>query len=215
MNLRDRVYEHIKPRFEGDASGHDIHHIDRVLNHACFLQKHEGGDLEVIELAAVLHDISDHKFNGGQLNAGGKAAHELLMEFGCDPELADRVSEIIDQVSFKGAGTKSRVNSVEAMIVQDADRLDAIGAIGIARTFAYGGNKLQAIYDPELKPTMHTSFEEYVNSKSSTINHFYEKLLLLTERLNTETAKKIGRKRHAFMESFLEHFYEEWNFNRG
>lgn len=213
MTLIDQIYEHIFPLFENDSTGHDIHHIERVLNMARYLQSKEGGDIEIIELAALLHDVSDHKFNGGQLNIGGDTAKRILLSFGYPENKAEQVKAIIDNVSYKGAGVETNTQTIEAKIVQDADRLDAIGAIGIARTFAYGGKRGQAIYDPELYPKLHSSFEEYANAKSTTINHFYEKLLLLNERLNTDTAKKIGKERHRIMEVYLRDFFNEWNFN--
>lgn len=213
MNLVSEVILRIKPEFEKDASGHDWHHIMRVYNTACYIQEKEGGNREIVELAALLHDISDHKMNGGKLNAGGAVAYDILIDLGASEETASQVRSIVDKVSFKGAKTEDGMTELEGMIVQDADRLDAIGAIGIARTFAYGGHKGQSMYDPELEVVLHTSFEQYANARSSTINHFYEKLLLLAERLNTPTAREIGKERHAFMEQFLEHFYNEWNFN--
>jgi len=212
MALIDKVKTAIFEQFDGEATGHDWHHINRVVNLSKHIQSKEGGDANIIELAAFLHDISDHKFNGGKLDEGGKVAHALLLELGCDKETADNVKYIVDNVSYKGANTKTEMNSLEGRIVQDADRLDAIGAIGIARTFAYGGNKNHPIYDPNLGSEIHDSFEEYANSETSTINHFYEKLLLLKDRLNTETAKKIGLHRHQYMEQFLDEFYGEWNF---
>lgn len=203
----------IEPDFRDDVTGHDIFHIIRVLEMARFLQSKEGGDLELIEYAAILHDLDDHKFNGGKLNQGGNAAKSLLIKNGIDYSTAEAVKEIVDQVSFKGANTECDTNkmSLNAMIVQDADRLDAIGAIGIARTFAYGGSKKQKFYHPDLKPKLHNSFEEYVNSETTSINHFHEKLLLLKNRLNTNTAKEIAEDRHRFMEEFLSRFDAEWN----
>jgi uncharacterized protein len=180
---------------------------------ACYIQEREGGDREIVELAALLHDISDHKFNGGKLNAGGAIAFDLLLELGASEECAGQVRDIVDKVSFKGAGLQDAMPTLEGKIVQDADRLDAIGAIGVGRTFAYGGHKGQAMYDPELEVVMHESFEQYAHARSSTINHFYEKLLLLADRLHTATAKEIGQERHRFMEQFLAQFYKEWNFN--
>ena len=213
MNLTDQVKKRIFDQFDGDSTGHDWHHILRVLNQARYIQSIEGGDLETIELAALLHDISDHKFNGGKLDEGGNVAHDLLIELGADEVLANKVKYIVDNVSYKGANTAAEMKTLEGKIVQDADRLDAIGAIGIARTFAYGGYKGQAMYNPKKKPVLHESFEEYANAGTHTINHFYEKLLLLSGRLNTETAKKIGKERHQYMEQFLEQFYNEWDFN--
>ncbi len=213
MNLVDKVKQKISNQFEGDSSGHDWHHIMRVLELARFIQSKEGGDLQLVELAALLHDISDHKFNGGQLDKGGKVAYDLLIELEAQQELAEKVKYIVDNVSYKGANTAAEMTTLEGKIVQDADRLDAIGAIGIARTFAYGGHKGQPMYDPSSQPTLHDSFEEYANSGTNTINHFYEKLLLLSDRLNTKTARELGHERHAVMERFLEQFYNEWNFN--
>jgi len=213
MSLVQLVIERIQPAFENDASGHDWYHILRVLNTARYLQEKEGGDLEVIELAALLHDISDHKFNGGKLDEGGKVAFQLLIELGVDIELAEKVRYIVDHVSYKGANTPAEMVGIEGQIVQDADRLDAIGAMGVARTFAYGGHKGQAMYDPKMSSVLHQNFEEYAQAKSTTINHFYEKLLLLTDRLNTASAQNIGKQRHTFMEDFLQQFYHEWNFN--
>jgi len=213
MNLVAQVKNRIIEQFEDDATGHDWHHIMRVYNVSKFIHSTEGGDLETIELAALLHDISDHKFNGGKLDEGGKVAYNILIELGASEELAQKVKYIVDNLSYKGANTNVEMNSLEGQIVQDADRLDAIGAIGIARTFAYGGNRNQAIYDPNLDPKLHDTFEDYAKSKTSTVNHFYEKLLLLKDRLNTPTAKVIGEKRHGIMEDYLAQFHEEWNFN--
>ena len=204
----------IAPKFQDDVTGHDVHHIERVLKMARILQSREGGDLQSIELAAVLHDISDHKFNGGLLNSGGDVAREMLLEQNFPEETCVRVAEIVNQVSFKGAHTEVATKlSKEAQIVQDADRLDALGAIGIARTFAYGGFKHQAFYDPTLDPVLHTTFEQYVSAKTTSINHFHEKLLLLKSRLNTPTAVKIAEERHLFLEEFLIRFYKEWDVN--
>lgn len=213
MSVVDQISSSIQSQFEGDSSGHDWHHIQRVLNMSRYLQEKEGGDRLVIELAALLHDISDYKLNGGKLNEGGKVATQIMKDFEIDPEVIEKVVYIIDNVSYKGANTPTEMKSLEGMIVQDADRLDAIGAIGIGRTFAYGGHKGQPLYDPELVATMHSSFEEYATAKSSTINHFHEKLLLLTQRLNTTTAKEIGQRRHEFMQQFVDEFMMEWNFN--
>jgi len=212
-NVINSIKTLVQSEFEIESTGHDWHHIERVYNTACFLQSKEGGNSSVIELAALLHDISDHKFNGGKLNEGGKIAYQLLIENGCDESTAIKVKQIVDSVSFKGANVKDEVASLEAQIVQDADRLDAIGAIGIARAFAFGGNRNRPIYEPSSTPTLHTTFEEYSSSKSHTINHFYEKLLLLKDRLHTQTAIEIGKERHLFMEDFLKQFYKEWNIN--
>ena len=204
----------IKKQFENESTGHDWFHIERVYNMAAFLQKTEGGDLEIIELAALLHDVSDHKFNGGSATLGGDIAFEMLINLKYSPVKAEKVREIISQVSFKGANVEHLTSSIEAKIVQDADRLDAIGAIGIARAFAYGGNKERPLFDPSIPPVLHDSFDAYKNSKSHTINHFHEKLLLLRSKLNTSTATNIGNERHEFLELFLKNFMNEWNFSK-
>jgi len=207
----EKVYEIVKKNFESDTTGHDWHHIQRVVDIALYIQSKEGGDREIVELAALLHDISDHKLNGGKLNHGGEVATQILGELGFPSDKTAKVATIVDAVSFKGAGVADKIDSLEGQIVQDADRLDAIGAIGIARAFAYGGHKNRPIYLHEKAPEMHDSFENYANAKSHTINHFYEKLLLLKDRLHTASAKKIGQQRHDFMEKYLEQFYNEWN----
>ncbi len=213
FEIINKVKTKLQAELENEATGHDWNHINRVYENACFIQSKEGGDRNVIELAALLHDISDHKFNGGKLNEGGKIAYQLLVENGCDKKTAIHVKQIVDSVSFKGANVKDEVISLEGQIVQDADRLDAIGAIGIARAFAFGGNRNRPIYKPSSAPTLHSTFEEYAISKSHTINHFYEKLLLLKDRLHTKTAIEIGKERHVFMEDYLKQFFNEWNIN--
>lgn len=205
------ILEHVKNQFESDTTGHDWFHIERVYKMACHLQAKEGGDLEIIQLASLLHDISDHKMNGGKLNEGGNVALQLLLENGYEEKKAKIVANIIDGVSFKGALVKDQQISIEGKIVQDADRLDAIGAMGIARAFAYGGSKNRPIYEPSVLPELHDDFKKYATAKSHTINHFYEKLLLLKDRLHTNTAQVIGLKRHQIMEAFLVQFYDEWN----
>ena len=212
-NIINKIKTKLQTELEKEATGHDWHHINRVYDNACFIQSKEGGNRNIVELAALLHDISDHKFNGGKLNEGGKIAFQLLIENGCDEKTALHVKEIVDSVSFKGANVLDEVISLEGQIVQDADRLDAIGAIGIARAFAFGGNRNRPIYEPSSAPILHNTFEEYSVSKSHTINHFYEKLLLLKDRLHTKTAIEIGKERHLFMEDFLNQFYNEWNIN--
>ena len=209
--LIEKVKCHVQETFQNDATGHDWFHIERVYAMACMLQEKEGGNRNVIELSALLHDISDHKMNGGKLNHGGTVAFELLIKLNCSPTIAMSVKEIVDGVSYKGANVPDKTTSLEGKIVQDADRLDAIGAIGIARAFAFGGNKNRPMYLPDFKPQMHASFEEYALAKSHTINHFYEKLLLIKDRLHTKTAKEIGLERHGFMENYLQQFYNEWH----
>jgi len=213
MNKRqiiNSVKEYIKKNFKGEPTGHDWWHSFRVWQMAKKIAKKEGGDLFTIELAALLHDIADWKFNKGNLKAGSKRARELLKKIGVDEKTIKHVCHIIDNVSFKGAGVKNKMKTKEGMIVQDADRLDVIGAVGIARTFAYGGYKGREIYNPNIKPKFHKSFKAYKDGKSTSINHFYEKLLFLKDRLNTKTGKRIAQKRHKFLESYLKQFFKEW-----
>lgn len=201
----------VKKELENEATGHDWWHIQRVVNMAKNISKTEGGDEFIIEVAALLHDISDYKLNNGDEKKGIEKLETFLNEIAISPETKEEILNIINGVSYKGAGVKEETLSVEGKIVQDADRLDAMGAIGIARTFAYGGNKNRAIYSPNIDPKIHTSFIDYKSSTAPTINHFYEKLLLLKNRMNTKTAKKIAKERHQFMEDFLTQFYSEWN----
>lgn len=210
-NLVDKITSFVQAQTDDVATGHDWYHIDRVRKNALYIQSKEGGDKEVIELAALLHDISDHKFNGGDEQLGGDVSYDAIISLGGSAEIAEKVRIIVNSVSYKGANVADTTTSLEAKIVQDADRLDAIGAIGIARTFAYGGHAGNPIYDPELPSKLHSSFEEYKNSKSTTINHFYEKLLLLSDKTHTDTAKQIAEERTEYMKNFLTQFYREWN----
>jgi uncharacterized protein len=211
--MEKKIISHVahicKEKLSGEGSGHDWLHIYRVWNMSCFLAQAEGIQSYVIELAALLHDIADHKFNNGDCSIGPQIAHKILEECNVSPTVIKHVTNIIEHISFKGALVKDSVMSIEGKIVQDADRLDAIGAIGIARTFAYGGYKKRLLYDPTVHPQLHKSFEEYSANASSSINHFYEKLLLLKDRMHTETAKKIAQERHAFMELYLQTFFNE------
>jgi len=206
-----KTEEYIRNKFSGEGSGHDWWHIYRVRNIAIRITARENADLFVVQLAALLHDIADWKFNNGDFNAGPKLAREWLEKLQVGEDVISQVCEIIKEVSFKGAGVTAKMTTTEGMIVQDADRLDAIGAIGIARTFAYGGHRGQEIFNPDVRPEWHDSFEEYKNCTGSTINHFYEKLLLLKDLMNTETARKIAMERHRYMEQFLDRFYKEWD----
>ncbi|MCB8963612.1 MAG: HD domain-containing protein [Bacteroidales bacterium] len=204
-----KLYKAVEQHCEGDSTGHDWWHIYRVVRLALRIGKEENANLELVEIASLLHDLDDWKLSADSGNYPN--ARNLLKENNFDQHTIDRVIEIVEQVSFKGAGVDTTPRCIEAKVVQDADRLDAIGAIGIARTFAYGGAKGRAIYTPDVKPQMHQSFEEYKKSGGHTINHFYEKLLLLKDRMNTETAKEIATERHKFMQLFLDQFYKEWN----
>ena len=206
-----KTEEYIRNKFSGEGSGHDWWHIYRVRNLAVRIAAGENANLFVVQLAALLHDIADWKFNDGDMDAGPRLAREWLEKLQVGEEIISQVCEIIKGVSFKGAGVTAKMTTTEGIIVQDADRLDAIGAIGIARTFAYGGHRGQEIYNPDVRPEWHDSFEEYKNCTGSTINHFYEKLLLLKDLMNTETARKIAVERHRYMEQFLDRFYKEWD----
>ncbi len=171
----------------------------------------EGADLYVVELAALLHDIADWKFHGGDDALGPSRAAEWLAGLGVEPGVIEHVAEIIRGVSFKGAGVATPMRTLEGQVVQDADRLDAIGAIGIARAFAYGGHAGRALYDPAIVADEHSSFEAYKKNSGPTINHFHEKLLLLKDRMNTPTARRLAEGRHRFMVDFLQRFHAEWN----
>ena len=204
--LIKRAADVVFKALESDATGHDAWHIRRVRGLAERIAKTEPkADPAVVSLGALLHDLGDWKLGGPE-----DAAARLLRRLGAPEELVRRVDAVCREVSFKGAGVKDAPSSLEARIVQDADRLDAIGAIGVGRAFAYGGAKGRAMHDPAWKPTPHGSFAAYKKSKGPTINHFYEKLLLLKKRLHTREAKRLARARHAFMADFLRHFLAEW-----
>ncbi len=202
--------ERVKALMEGEGSGHDWWHVYRVWRNAVHIAPHEPVDPVVVELAALLHDIADWKFHGGDRSAGPRAARSWLTELGVDETVVAHVCEIVGDLSFKGAGVPTPMRTREGMVVQDADRLDAIGAIGIARAFAYGGYRGRALYEPDVTPRLHNSAADYLASGTHTINHFYEKLLLLKDRMNTDAARTIAAERHAFMEAFLTRFYAEW-----
>jgi uncharacterized protein len=208
--ILDRTADYARQQLSGDRSGHDWFHIERVRNVALKIARDEQADPFVVELAALLHDVADWKFAGGDLEAGPRAARDWLAPLGVPQPTIDHVCRIIAELSFKGAGVPTPMSSLEGQIVQDADRLDAIGAIGVARTFAYGSHKGQAMHDPSIPPQMHGSFEAYKSNVGTSINHFYEKLLLLKERMNTASGKRLATERHAFLERFLEQFLAEW-----
>jgi uncharacterized protein len=199
----------VKEKLAGDSSGHDWWHVFRVWNMAKKIQETEGGNLFVIEMTALLHDVADWKFYENE-EEGLQVIIDFLSEQNLENEIVDQIIEIIKNVSFKGAGVKDKMVSLKGKIVQDADRLDAIGAIGIARTFAFGGKYGNEIHNPNLKSKLHESFDDYKKDKGSTINHFYEKLLLLKERMHTNTAIQIAEQRHNYMEVFLKQFCNEW-----
>jgi uncharacterized protein len=205
------VADLIKLQFQGETTGHDWYHIERVWKNAKLIAKNETADLFIVELGALLHDIADHKFVEDAENEAELRCRDLLKEFEIEESDIQKVVHIVQNCSFKGGVGGNRMKSIEGLIVQDADRLDALGAIGITRAFAYGGQKGNMIYDPDLKPQTFESEEEYRASKSHTINHFYEKLLVLKGLMNTKSAKQLAEQRHAYMESFLEQFYKEWD----
>ena len=210
----NKTIQFVKNQLENAEGGHDWFHIERVYKNAILIAKHETCNEIVVKLGALLHDIADSKFHDGDENIGPETARLFLESENVAEEIIVKVIFIIENISFKGGNFNKKFSSKELEIVQDADRLDAIGAIGIARTFNYGGFKNRQLYNPEILPNLTMTKEEYKNSDAPTINHFYEKLLLLKNKMNTETGKKIAQERHVFMETFLEQFYGEWNGER-
>lgn len=206
-----KTAKYIENKLKGEGSGHDWWHVYRVWMLAKEIGEKEKGDMFVIELAALLHDIADWKFTNGDDSVGPKLASDWLLKLDVNKMVIDEVATIIKDISFKGAGVKTSMKTLAGRVVQDADRLDAIGAIGIARTFAYGGHTGREIYNPNIKPIMHKTFGDYKKNNSPTLNHFYEKLLLLKDLINTKTAKKMAVTRHKFMEVYLREFYAEWD----
>jgi uncharacterized protein len=200
--------------FANEGSGHDWWHIYRVWRMALRLAEVEPADLYVVQLAALLHDIADWKFHNGDLTAGPRAAREWMESHQVAPDVVEHVCAIIGQLSYKGSGVATDMPTIEGKVVQDADRLDAIGAMGVARAFAYGGHDNRLLYDPEHPPEIHGTAQAYRNSRGSTINHFYEKLLLLKERMQTQTGRELAQQRHDFMEQYLAQFYAEWEGQR-
>ena len=210
MSLLDNTVIFVKKQLENAEGGHDWFHMERVYKNALLIASEEDCDLTVVQLGALLHDIADSKFHDGDETIGPKTARAFLENEKVDEATIQHVIKIIENISFKGGNFEKQFNSKELEIVQDADRLDAIGAIGIARTFNYGGFKNRALYNPEIAPNLNMTKEEYKNSEAPTLNHFYEKLLLLKDKMNTETGKKIALERHKYMENFLSQFYSEW-----
>ncbi len=212
--LVENTISFVKIQLKNAEGGHDWFHIERVYKNTLAIAKNEKCDLLVCQLGALLHDIADSKFHNGDEKIGPKTARYFLENENVSEEIIEHVIQIIENISFKGGNFEKKFNSIELQVVQDADRLDAIGAIGIARTFNYGGFKNRTIYNPEIQPNLKMSKEEYKNSNAPTINHFYEKLLMLKDKMNTDSGKKMAEKRHEFMETFLEQFFEEWNGKR-
>ncbi|MCF1190233.1 HD domain-containing protein [Mangrovimonas sp. AS39] len=201
----------VKQELQHAEGGHDWFHIERVYKNSLLIAKTENVNHLIVALSALLHDIADSKFHDGDESIGPEKAENFLRTLHLDQTYIDHIVQIIKNISFKGGNFKPDFHSAELEVVQDADRLDAIGAIGIARTFNYGGFKNRKIYDPEVKPQLNMTKEAYKKSEAPTINHFYEKLLLLKDRMNTETGKKLAQKRHDFMVDYLNQFYSEWN----
>jgi uncharacterized protein len=208
-DLINALSNDVQELFEGEGTGHDWWHIHRVMHNAIYIAEQEGAEVEIVQIAALLHDVGDHKFHD-EKDASEKMITKMLKKYKVSNDFIDEIIRIVSEVSFKGAEVATNPTSIEAKCVQDADRLDAIGAIGIARAFAFGGNRNRMIYDPKVAPKMHTDFEAYKSDKGHTINHFYEKLLLLKDRMQTDTGKEMAEERHQFMESFLKQFYHEW-----
>ncbi|MDE5422019.1 HD domain-containing protein [Ancylomarina sp. DW003] len=200
----------VKTILAGAEGGHDWWHIYRVWKSARQIAQSEDVDLFVVELGALLHDIADSKFHDGDEAVGPFMAREFLTSQSVDEDVILHVENIISNISFKGGNQEQKFKSPELDVIQDADRIDALGAIGIARTFNYGGHKNREIYNPEIKPNLQMTKEEYKKSDAPTLNHFYEKLLLLKDRMNTESGKRMADQRHEFMQSYLEQFYMEW-----
>jgi uncharacterized protein len=207
----NRCISFVKSELSNGEKGHDWWHIERVWRTAQWIARSENVDLFVVELAALLHDIADAKFHGGDEEVGPRKAEEFLKSEKVEPAIREHIVQIVRHISFKGGNHQIVFSSPELSVVQDADRLDAIGAIGIARAFHYGGFKNRLLYHPDIQPNLKMTKEEYKNSDGPTINHFYEKLLLLKDRMNTRTGRELAIRRHAFMEQFLREFESEWN----
>jgi len=204
-----RTAARVRELLAGDASGHDWWHIERVRRLALRLAGEEGADPLAVELAALLHDVGDWKMSGDP-HGGARYAREWLGGLGVEPGLVEHVAQIVDTLSFKGAGVPTPMGTLEGKVVQDADRLDALGAIGIARAFAFGGSRGRPLHDPDAPPRLHASFEQYRAAGGATLNHFHEKLLLLRDRMNTASGRRIAEERHRYMEEFVARFLAEW-----
>jgi uncharacterized protein len=211
MNTIEKTIDFVKQTLQNAEGGHDWFHIERVYKNSILLAKTENCNIEVVQLGALLHDIADSKFHDGDETIGPITARKFLETQSISASIIDHVVYIIENISFKGGHSTLQNPTIELQIVQDADRLDAIGAIGIARAFNYGGFKNRSLYNPEIAPNLNQTKEEYKKNTAPTINHFYEKLLLLKDKMNTKTGKQIANERHQYMLFFLEQFYDEWN----
>jgi uncharacterized protein len=202
----------VKETLKGAESGHDWYHIERVWKIAkniCLSE--QGVNLQVVELSALLHDIADHKFHNGDHEKGSKVSEDFLKSIGLDSDTIEQVCNIVKNISFKGSNEINVMNSLEGKIVQDADRLDALGAIGVARSFSYGGFRNREMYNPYIPPKLGMTWEEYKKHEGTTVNHFYEKLFLLKDMMNTKRGKELAEERHKKMEEFIKEFLKEWN----
>ena len=208
-SIIDKTIIFVKQQLQNAEGGHDWFHIERVYKNSLRIAKTENCNETVVQLGALLHDIADSKFHNGDETAGPKVARAFLESEKVSQSVVNEVINIIENISFKGGNFDKKFTSKELEIVQDADRLDAIGAIGIARTFNYGGFKNRQLYNPEILPNLKMTKEEYKNNNAPTINHFYEKLLLLKDKMNTVTGKKMAQERHYYMENFLKQFFDE------
>ncbi len=211
LSIIEKTAGYIQERSAADSSGHDWWHTYRVWNLGKKIAAAEGADLYIVELAGLLHDIADYKLHGGDEEIGPRLAGEWLKSLSVESQIVCQVKEIIATLSFKGANAENKIKTLEGKCVQDADRLDAIGAVGIARCFAFGGQRGNLIYDPQVQINLGMSEEEYKRADHTQINHFYEKLLLVKDRMNTQTAKKMAESRHKFMEQYLQQFFLEWD----
>lgn len=214
LHIIDATQAYVKQELKNAEGGHDWFHTERVYKNALLIAKNEDVNLFVVQLAALLHDIADSKFHDGDDTIGPKKAALFLQSQDISEENIGHIVQIIANVSYKGGNVQQTFHSKELNVVQDADRLDSIGAVGIARTFNYGGFKNRKLYDPAIPPKLHMTPAEYKTSTAPTINHFYEKLLVLKDAMHTQTARKIAEERHQFMELFLRQFYDEWEGKR-
>ncbi|WP_339687939.1 HD domain-containing protein [uncultured Nonlabens sp.] len=211
QQIIDQTVQFVKTQLQNAEGGHDWFHIERVWRNAKLIAQDEKCDRGIVELGALLHDIADSKFHDGDETLGPQVARDFLESLEVPKDVMEHVANIIKYISYKGGHQSKDFTSIELDIVQDADRLDAIGAIGVARTFNYGGFKNRAIYDPNIPADLDMTAAQYKKSTAPTINHFYEKLLLLKDLMNTKTGKKIAQQRHDYMQGFLDQFYAEWN----
>jgi uncharacterized protein len=207
----NKTKEYVKTKLEGEGTGHDYWHILRVYKTAMYIGEKENADLFIVALTALLHDIADWKFNEGNSDIATDLIGVWLVSLGVHDSIINKITTIIKTMSFKGGTTNAKQETIEGKVVQDADRLDALGAIGIARAFAYGGYKERELYNPNIGPQKYNDFEEYKKNLGTTVNHFYEKLLLLKDLMNTESGKFMAKERHEFMEEYLNQFFKEWD----